>query len=160
MWFRDPFPHLSEEADFQIACDHFNHDPHDINNLPNGGFVYVRSNARTVGFYQYWFESRLLHPKQHDQDVFNYIKTTRQFRGYNMKIEFLDTKYFGGFCEVSQDMSQVCTMHANCCTGLPRKIFDLKLTMADWSQYQSLTAEQKRDQRVFWQAPKECLHSF
>lgn len=160
MWFRDPFPHLSPDADFQIACDHFNGHPTDLANLPNGGFVYVRSNERTIGFYEYWYEARLKHPTQHDQDVFNYIKYTKQFAGFQLKLEFLETTYFGGFCEVSQDLSKVCTMHANCCTGLDRKIFDLKLTIADWAQYKEMSPQQKKQERVFWQAPKECLHSF
>jgi hypothetical protein len=81
MWFRDPFAHLSKEADFQIACDLFNGDPHIIYNSVNTGFMYVRSSAQTVGFYKYWFESRLLQPNQHDQDVFNSIKTPTQFWG-------------------------------------------------------------------------------
>ncbi|CAM6104379.1 unnamed protein product [Calypogeia fissa] len=160
MWFRDPFPHFSEEADFQIACDHFNGNPTDLTNLPNGGFVFVRSSQRTVDFYKYWHESRLVHPTQHDQDVFNYIKKTKQFAAYQLQIEFLETSYYGGFCEVSQDFSKVCTMHANCCTGLERKLFDLKLTISDWAQYQAMTRQQRAEQRIFWQAPKECLHSW
>ncbi|KAG6556994.1 hypothetical protein Mapa_001410 [Marchantia paleacea] len=159
MWFRDPFPHLSPDADFQIACDHFNGNPKDVKNLPNGGFVFVRSNERTMNFYKFWFDSRLRHPGKHDQDVFNDIKNTKPFERMGLKLEFLDTVYFGGFCEVSQDFEKVCTMHANCCTGLERKLIDLRLTMADWRRFKSMTREEKKEHRIFWQAPKECLHS-
>ncbi|KAL3683387.1 hypothetical protein R1sor_001409 [Riccia sorocarpa] len=159
MWFRNPFPHFSPDADFQIACDHFNGRPTDLKNLPNGGFVYVRSNNVTINFYKFWFDSRMKHPGKHDQDVFNDIKKTRAFGRLGLKVEFLDTVYFGGFCEVSQDFEKVCTMHANCCTGLERKLIDLKLTMADWRRFKNMTREEKRNQRIFWQAPKECLHS-
>lgn len=41
MWFRDPFQHFFSGPDFQIACDYFRGNPNDINNLPNGGFVYA-----------------------------------------------------------------------------------------------------------------------
>ncbi|KAL2612297.1 hypothetical protein R1flu_023989 [Riccia fluitans] len=159
MWFRDPFPHFSPYADFQIACDHFNGRPTDLQNLPNGGFVYVRSNNVTINFYKFWFDSRMKHPGKHDQDVFNDIKKTKAFARLGLKVEFLDTVYFGGFCEVSQDFEKVCTMHANCCTGLERKLSDLRLTMSDWRRFKNMTREEKRNQRIFWQAPKECLHS-
>ncbi|CAK9173732.1 unnamed protein product, partial [Ilex paraguariensis] len=53
MWFRDPFPHFTSDADFQIACDHFSGDPNDVENRPNGGFKFVRSNNQSIGFYKF-----------------------------------------------------------------------------------------------------------
>ncbi|PQP95395.1 uncharacterized protein Pyn_27256 [Prunus yedoensis var. nudiflora] len=44
MWFRDPFPQFYMDADFQIACDHFLGNSDDLENRPNGGFNYVKSN--------------------------------------------------------------------------------------------------------------------
>ncbi|KAM5566555.1 hypothetical protein ABKV19_014949 [Rosa sericea] len=54
MWFRNPFPRFYSDADFQIACDHFLGSSDDLQNRPNGGFNYVKSNNRSIEFYKYW----------------------------------------------------------------------------------------------------------
>lgn len=101
MWFRDPFPHFDKHADFQIACDSYTGIPGDLENSPNGGFVYARSNNRTIDFYKYWYMSREDHPGLHDQDVLNAIKTDQDFLDIGLELRFLNTLYFGGFCQVS-----------------------------------------------------------
>ncbi|XWS22905.1 hypothetical protein CRYUN_Cryun29cG0075900 [Craigia yunnanensis] len=58
MWFRDPFPRFFLDADFQIACDNFLGRPDDMNNRPNGGFNYVKSNKRSIAFYIFWYSAR------------------------------------------------------------------------------------------------------
>ncbi|KAI9087880.1 hypothetical protein K1719_030210 [Acacia pycnantha] len=74
MWLRNPFGRFHKDADFQIACDYFRGNPKDRKNMPNGGFTYVKSNNRTIWFYKFWYNSRTLYPKLHDQDVLNRIK--------------------------------------------------------------------------------------
>ncbi|KAJ7571359.1 hypothetical protein O6H91_01G160800 [Diphasiastrum complanatum] len=160
MWFRDPFPLFSMEADFEIACDKYFGDPTALTNEPNGGFVHVRANNRTIDFYKFWYKSREVYPGKHDQDVLNEIKVTSGFMDLGLKMRFLSTEFFGGFCQVSTDFGKVCTMHANCCTGLTRKLQDLRLVIEDWKRYKSMTDLEKQLQRVFWRAPRECLHSF
>jgi Nucleotide-diphospho-sugar transferase len=125
MWFRDPFPHFHQDGDFQIACDHFTGDPVDIGNRPNGGFNYVKSNNSTVEFYKFWYNSHQKYPGYHDQYVLNCIKQDSFIAEIGIKIRFLSTDYFGGICEPSRDFRKVCTMHANCCIGLPSKVHDL-----------------------------------
>jgi hypothetical protein len=101
MWFRDPFPRFDKSADLQIACDKYTGIPEDLDNQPNGGFVYARSNNRTIDFYKYWYMSREDHPGLHDQDVLNEIKFDQDFVDIGLELQFLDTLYFGGFCEVN-----------------------------------------------------------
>ena len=101
MWFRDPFPRFDKHADFQIACDSYTGIPGDLQNSPNGGFLYARSNNRTIDFYKYWYMSREDHPGMHDQDVLNAIKTDEDFLDIGLELRFLNTLYFGGFCQVS-----------------------------------------------------------
>lgn len=156
MWFRNPFLRLYSGVDIQIACDHYYGNPADLANSPNGGFLYVRSNQRTVEYYKYWYESRLAHPGKHDQDVFNEIKGDQRYLEIGVEIQFLDTLYFAGFCEVSRDLGKVCTMHANCCIGLQNKLADLRLVLEDWNTYRNLTAAQKKTERVSWRAPRQC----
>lgn len=152
MWFRDPFPHFFPKSDFEIACDYFRGDPSNLNNQPNGGFTYVKSNTRTTRFYEFWYRSRETYPGLHDQDVLNKIKYDPYIRKNGIKIKFLDTKYFGGICEPSRDFNQVCTMHANCCVGLANKIHDLKIMLDDWRKYTT-----RGDlQRSTWTVPQRC----
>ncbi|KAL8153524.1 hypothetical protein V2J09_011284 [Rumex salicifolius] len=153
MWFRDPFPHLDDDAHFHIACDHYNGNPTDAHNSVNAGFMYVKSNMHTVLFYKLWYYSRRLYPGKNEQEVYNLIKHGPLFKIIGMKVRYLDTMYFGGFCEASKDFSQVCTMHANCCYGLKHKVNDLKLIIGDWRKY---STEEKPPRPFKWSAPKMC----
>ncbi|KAL9265886.1 hypothetical protein AKJ16_DCAP11381 [Drosera capensis] len=157
MWFRNPFHHFYLDTDFQIACDQFNGNTLDINNAPNGGFNYVVSNDRTIQFYKFWYHSRNRYPGLHDQDVLNRIKSDPFISKIGLKMRFLDTTFFSGFCQLSKDFNQVCIMHANCCKGLDNKVNDLNLVLQDWRGYTSRQNEQKAEtQPARWSAPKKC----
>ncbi|ESQ39572.1 hypothetical protein EUTSA_v10000930mg [Eutrema salsugineum] len=154
MWLRDPFPRLYPDGDFQMACDRFFGNPFDSNNWVNGGFTYVRSNNRSIEFYKFWHKSRLTYPELHDQDVFNRIKHEPFISEIGIQMRFFDTVYFGGFCQTSRDINLVCTMHANCCIGLEKKLHDLNLVLDDWRKYMSLS---EHVQNTTWRAPMKCL---
>lgn len=156
MWFRDPFPRFYADADFQIACDTFGGNPFDLNNRPNGGFNYVKSNNRTMEFYKFWYASREAYPGYHDQDVLNIIKFDPVISEIGLKIRFLNTAFFGGFCEPSRDLTKVCTMHANCCVGLDRKLHDLRIMLEDWQRFMSLPLGLKRSPMSSWRVPQNC----
>ncbi|KAJ8426962.1 hypothetical protein Cgig2_027686 [Carnegiea gigantea] len=160
MWFRDPIEHFSPEADFQIACDYFSGNPLDINNKPNGGFNYVKSNNRSIEFYKFWYSSQEKYPGYHDQDVLNFIKHNPYIAEIGLKMRFLDTAYFGGFCQPSKDLNKVCTMHANCCYGMDSKLYDLKLMLEDWRLFLSMPPSLKRSQGYSWRVPKNCRYIF
>ncbi|KAJ0966789.1 hypothetical protein J5N97_023706 [Dioscorea zingiberensis] len=156
MWFRNPFPRFYPDGDFQIACDNFNGKPKDLNNKPNGGFMYVKSNNRTINFYKYWYSSKEKYPGINEQDVFNYIKKNSVTRGLGVNIRFLSTAYFGGFCQPSKDLNKVCTMHANCCIGLERKTHDLGVMLEDWKKFMSLTPLERQSRKMSWSVPQNC----
>lgn len=73
---------------------------------------------------------------------------------------FVFTNDFQLCQQVSKDFEQVCTMHANCCTGLQRKLHDLRLVMADWRRFKLMSPQMKHHQRIYWRAPRQCLLSF
>lgn len=154
VWFRSPIPRLYAEGDFQIACDHFTGDPDDLQNSPNGGFAYVRANTETVEFYRFWYAARERHPGMHDQDVLNIIKGDPYVAQIGLRIRFLSTEFFGGLCEPSRNLSAVCTMHANCCVGLRRKVDDLSLMLQDWRRFMAT----RNQDRLFvsWSVPRNC----
>ncbi|KAF4351866.1 hypothetical protein CsatB_027409 [Cannabis sativa] len=156
MWFRDPFPYFYSRADFQIACDHFFGSSSNLHNRPNGGFTYVKANNRTKEFYKFWYSSRETYPGYHDQDVFNIIKFDPFVFNLGLKMRFLDTANFGGLCEPSKDLNQVCTMHANCCLGLENKLHDLRIMLEDWKVFVTLPPSWKKSPFVTWRVPEKC----
>ncbi|KAK9278451.1 hypothetical protein L1049_028016 [Liquidambar formosana] len=156
MWFRDPFPRLYRDTDFQIACDNYIGNSNDVNNRPNGGFNYVKSNNRTIAFYKFWYSSRETFPGYHDQDVLNKIKYDPFITKIGLKMRFLNTIYFGGFCEPSKDFNLVCTMHANCCYGLDSKVHDLKIVLEDWRKYMSSPPIKESSPLSSWSVPQNC----
>ncbi|KAI3967659.1 hypothetical protein MKX01_039569 [Papaver californicum] len=156
MWFRNPFERFYNGSDFQIACDYFNGNSRDLRNSPNGGFTYVQSNKRTKKFYKYWYDSRQRHPGKHDQDVLNIIKKKRSFKRIGLKMRFLNTAYFGGLCEPSRNLNEVCTMHVNCCFGLDNKLHDLNVMLDDWRRFMSLPADSKKSWKSSWNVPQNC----
>lgn len=156
LWFRDPFPLFDPDADFQIACDHFSGNSSDLENKPNGGFTYVKSNNRTVEFYRFWHRSREFYPESHDQDVLDIIKHDTFITEIGLSMRFLDTNYFGGLCEPSRDLDKVCTMHVNCCVGLDSKLHDLGVMLEDWRMYMALPPSLKASRLLHWRVPQKC----
>ncbi|KAL9232000.1 hypothetical protein vseg_007150 [Gypsophila vaccaria] len=156
MWFRNPFPQFIPYSDIQTSCDMFNGQQFNLTNFPNNGFVYVRSNPRTIKFYKFWVSSRHTYPGLHEQDVFNKIKDGPFAKAIRVRIRFLDTDYFGGYCSPSKDFSKVCTMHANCCIGLDRKIVDLHTTIEDWNNYFLRSNQSTSQTPSHWRVPNRC----
>ncbi|KAJ0779853.1 putative nucleotide-diphospho-sugar transferase [Helianthus annuus] len=95
----------------------------------------------------------------HDQDVFNKIKFDPFIRHNGLQIRFLDTAFFGGFCEPSRDFDKVCTMHANCCVGLENKVHDIKIMLQDWRKYRQVLGNQTAMVRsISWTVPQSCRY--
>ncbi|XP_074573241.1 uncharacterized protein At4g15970-like [Curcuma longa] len=156
MWFRNPFPYFYSEGDFQISCDRFLGDPTDLKNSPNNGFNYARSNNRSIEFFKYWYSSRARFPGVHEQNVLNKIKFDQRTQDIGVKIRFLSTERFGGFCQPSKNFNKVCTMHANCCIGLRRKINDLRAMLDDWRKFTSLPPDVRISSNFSWSVPQTC----
>ncbi|KAK4490876.1 hypothetical protein RD792_001591 [Penstemon davidsonii] len=156
MWFRNPFQQFYPDSHFQVACDKFRGNPWDLNNAPNTGLMYVKSSNQTIEFYKYWYKSREIYSAKHDQDAFNMIKRDPVVRDIGLQIKFLDTAYFGGFCQSSRNFDLVYTMHANCCAGLDNKIHDLKILLEDWKKYISFTENEKISHPISWSVPQSC----
>jgi len=161
LWFRDPFTRFSPSADIHFASDKYKGHPHDLQNLPNCGFMYVRSNKRTISFFKFWYQSKSTYPGTNEQDVLNLIKF-QEIRGRCLEVIFLDTDYFRGYCQKSPDLNQVCTVHANCCRGLKRKLHDLRNTLSDWEKYMMhphLPSGRNDIKDVHWTPARACQQS-
>ncbi|XP_047969150.1 uncharacterized protein At4g15970-like [Salvia hispanica] len=157
MWLRDPFKKFYKDGDFQIACDHYVANYTDVSNSPNGGFNYVKSNNRTIEFYKFWHNGREYFPGRHDQDVLNMIKDNPIIPRIGLEFRFLDTAHFGGFCEPSEDLDEVITMHANCCIGIENKMHDLTMLINDWKRYMALPPSDRNSTTKSWTVPRICF---
>ena len=104
LWFRDPFTVLSNDdtVDVQISSDRaLEHPIQTYARAPNSGFLYVRSNNRTIAMYKYWYEARLRYPGSNDQTVVTGIFKEGDFRSQvGVKVLYFDPVYFSGFCTV------------------------------------------------------------
>lgn len=157
LWFRSPFPRLTPSAQVVMSSDFFVGDPNSPNNYPNGGLLYVRSSASTVGFYKHWQASRARFPGKHEQDVFDRIVKEGVPPHVGTRVQFLDTAVFGGFCQHGKDLGIVVTMHANCCVGLQNKLFDLRNVLEDWKTYRARLAAGNAE-GFSWRVPGRCIH--
>ncbi|XP_044358783.1 uncharacterized protein At4g15970-like [Triticum aestivum] len=158
VWLRDPFRHIGVHADMAVSCDIYSGDADALDgNWPNTGFYYVKATARTVEMMWRWRAARWRFPRAHEQTIFNQIKheLASADGGLRLRFQFLDTARFGGFCRLfHNDMARACTMHANCCFGLEKKLSDLRDVLGQWKNYTAMTPPERRN--VGWRVPAKC----
>lgn len=148
MWFRNPLLRIPVGADITISCDVFyGEDPYDLWKNANGGFLYARSNARTIGFFKGWYEARRAYPGQHDQYVFDKVKYNLSLR-HGAAVHFVDTAYFGGFCQPKKDFRRLCTFHANCLVGLRTKLERLRDLLDEWKRFKNAVQQGENNSTV------------
>ncbi|MCO5582648.1 hypothetical protein L7F22_036546 [Adiantum nelumboides] len=121
LWLRDPFRYLSLDEDFQVACDFYVEVPLSLANLVNTGFVYARVNNRTISLYKYWYKAREVFPGLNDQNVFDQIKQDEALKKIG-DTQYIFWDYILCFCQPSDELEKVVTMHANCCFFLQSSI--------------------------------------
>ncbi|KAJ4785816.1 Nucleotide-diphospho-sugar transferase family protein [Rhynchospora pubera] len=158
LWFRNPLRHIAITSDFAFASDFFFGDEDQIEpSAPNGGFMYVKSSNKTIEFFKNWQDQRVNYPDKHDQDVLNNIKVEFS-KKFQVKMQFVNTLYTAGFCEMSKDISKVCTVHANCCVGLQAKLLDLRSILDDWKAYKSIPPWAKEKETFRFRDHGICIH--
>ncbi|MCE3050072.1 hypothetical protein HAX54_046432 [Datura stramonium] len=136
MWLRNPFFMLnkSKELDLQMSTDWFNGDPFSNSNSINTGFYYVRSNTKTISLFEIWYAMRRNSKGMKEQDVLAKLIREGVNKELDLRIKFLDTFHFGGFCSDDTDVKLVVTVHANCCRSIEAKVADLKNVLMDWKK--------------------------
>ena len=136
MWLRNPFQKLSdnEAEDLQISTDRYLGNPWNERNPMNTGFYFVRSNNKTITLFDKWY-SKKDNSTQKEQDVLSDLIRGGIMRQLGLKVRFLDTLYFSGFCQDSKDFRAVTTIHANCCLGITAKLEDLRAVLRDWKNF-------------------------
>ncbi|PNT73478.1 hypothetical protein BRADI_2g58994v3 [Brachypodium distachyon] len=157
---RDPFRRIPVYADMSVSSDDFSSARAPLDNPPNTGLYYMKATNRSIEMLRYWQAARPRFPGVNDQPVFVKIKT-ELIEKLQVRIEPLDTVYFGGFCEYHDDFDKICTMHADCCIGVDNKVHDLMDVVADWRRYRSMTLEERKNTsaNLTWTVPLLCRKS-
>ncbi|XP_050221354.1 uncharacterized protein At1g28695-like [Mercurialis annua] len=142
MWLRNPFPSLIVDGsvDFQMSVDNFNHDEWSDGNPINTGFYMIRSNKKTITLFDSWYARKNSSVGQKEQDVLDSMMREGVFRDLRLKMRYLDTQFFSGFCQDSADIRAVITVHANCCRTISAKIVDLTAVIHHWKRFKKSSA--------------------
>ncbi|QCE04818.1 rhamnogalacturonan II specific xylosyltransferase [Vigna unguiculata] len=140
MWLRNPFTRLSknEREDLQISTDMYNGDPRSKENLINTGFYFVRSSNKTISLFETWYDEKDNSTGKKEQDVLLDLIRNGIIEKLEIRVRFLDTLYFSGFCQDSKDFRAVTTVHANCCRSINAKVADMKVALSDWKRFKRL----------------------
>ncbi|KAA8520420.1 hypothetical protein F0562_014676 [Nyssa sinensis] len=146
MWLRNPFAKLSknESEDLQISTDVFEGNPWSEQTLINTGFYYIQSNSKTISLFEMWHAMKSNSTGMKEQDVLASLMKKGVFRELGLRVRFLDTLYFSGFCSDSRDVSAVTTVHANCCRSISAKVADLMAVLRDWRKYKAVVGSWKK----------------
>ncbi|KAM0023680.1 putative nucleotide-diphospho-sugar transferase [Helianthus debilis subsp. tardiflorus] len=141
LWLRNPFPQLTidKSLDLQISVDRFNGDQWSDNNPINTGFYMIRSNNNTIALYDEWYAEKDKSAGKKEQDVLFDLMRNGAFTRLGLRVRFLDTMFFSGFCQNSRDVMEVSTVHANCCRSIKAKVTDLMKVLHDWKKFKAYT---------------------
>ncbi|XP_043718346.1 uncharacterized protein At1g28695-like [Telopea speciosissima] len=159
MWLRNPLLKLvqNEAEDLQISCDDFNGNPSSEANPINTGFYFIRSNNKTIALFELWYAMKNNSPGLKEQDVLVNMMQHGVFRELGLRVKFLETLYFSGFCQDSRDFEAVTTVHANCCRGVNAKMADLANVLQDWRKFKSSSNHTLTSR---WSKHNACIHSW
>ncbi|KAL3516810.1 hypothetical protein ACH5RR_023712 [Cinchona calisaya] len=165
IWLRNPFPRLrfNETDDFQISTDKFNGNPWSETNLINTGFYHIKANKKTISLFQLWYDTRLNSTGLKEQDVLAILIEKGVSTQLGLKMRFLDTLYFSGFCKDSEDVRLVITMHANCCRSISAKVADLTTVLKDWKRFKqprSVASNTTTSAAFQWSEHISCISSW
>lgn len=164
MWLRNPFQVLStdQSEDLQISTDQFYGDPRSENNLINTGFYFIRSNNATIALFELWYAMKNNFTGTKEQDVLTSLMRKGLFGELDLKVRYLETLYFSGFCQDSTDFRAVTTVHANCCRSIKAKVADLRAVLRDWRRFKRLERKRAANETmaIEWSKHIACFHSW
>ncbi|MCD7455106.1 hypothetical protein HAX54_027010 [Datura stramonium] len=162
LWLRNPFSNLShnKSIDLQISTDIFNGDQWSEANLINTGFYMIRSNNKTIALFDKWYSKKNNSTGLKEQDVLQNLIREGEFQNLGLKVRFLDTIYFSGFCQNSKDVGAVVTVHSNCCRRIRAKMADLLAVIHDWKRFIATTTNDTETSTFQWTPHYFCQDSW
>ncbi|KAK9749137.1 hypothetical protein RND81_02G104700 [Saponaria officinalis] len=162
VWLRNPFTILTtnttQDFDIQFSTDWHNGNSSSNINPINTGFYFVKSNNKTISLFNKWYDLKNSSNGLKEQDVLQNLTWKGVLSGLGIKVRFLDTKFFSGFCQDSSDIRSVVTVHANCCRYIKAKVTDLVQVLRDWGTFKIGRSNLTSSFR--WSPHVECRNSW
>ncbi|KAF5947731.1 hypothetical protein HYC85_013688 [Camellia sinensis] len=129
----------------------------EANNI-NTGVYMIRSNNKTIALFDEWYARKDNSTGMKEQDVLEKMMHEGVFRGLRLGVKFLDTLYFSGFCQSSNDVRVVVTVHSNCCRSISAKVADLTAVIHDWKRFKRSSSNETL--MFEWSKHTACEHSW
>ncbi|XP_074581930.1 uncharacterized protein At4g15970-like [Curcuma longa] len=142
VWFRNPLRHFNVLPQVILATD-FYRGEQSLENSPNGAFMYVLSCTQSIEFFRSWRFAAMRYVGGDRRTVLT--RAVREGAGrFRLKLQFLDTDYFGDFCRRGVDLSKVVAARAGwCCNGTAGDLGAARALAREWKNYASLPVERK-----------------
>lgn len=130
--------------------------------MQDGGLFFLKANVISWELFKYWNLMKLVNPNSPVEKSLcsNILKDKDVVEDYGLRVQYVNTTYFGGFCQMNRDMfGEVYSMHANCCGDLRSKVHDLRLVLDDWINFRARLSENHSLEfmALRWRAPHKCL---
>lgn len=133
MRFRNPISEFHSGYEVSIPCDDSSPQSESNNKARSTrGLFYVKSNAVTVELFRFWRLVGYLYPNSHFESLCEILGEQEVHEMLDVRVKYLDTTYFGGFCQQNNNINGVYNMHANCCDD---KLYDLRLVLDHWKNF-------------------------
>lgn len=116
----------------------------------------IRSNNKTIALYDELYgekDNSVVGKKE--QDVLLDLMRRGEFERLGLRVRFLDTIFFSGFCENSKDVKKVSIVHANCCRSIKAKESDLIKVLHDWRRFKASFNDE-----FHWSDHRACRNSW
>ncbi|MCD7468679.1 hypothetical protein HAX54_007076 [Datura stramonium] len=161
LWLRNPFQNLysNQNIDLQISTDKFNGSQWSEESPINTGFYMIKSNIKTIALLDAWYAGKDNATGWKEQDVLIKLMKDGMFKQLGLRVRFLDTLYFSGFCDDSKNVNVVATVHANCCRSISAKLADLTAVLHDWRRFKNAPSA-NRTSTSGWTQHVNCWDSW
>ncbi|XP_048435287.1 uncharacterized protein At4g15970-like [Pyrus x bretschneideri] len=154
MWFRNPVTEFDSQKEVTIPCDV---DSENAGNEQDRGIFFLKSDVISLEFFEYLNLVGILYPSIPLGSPCEIVTREEITKMLGMRVQIIDTAYFGGFCQPLKDYSEVYTMQANCCENIESKVHDLKLVLDDWRSITGRSANNSSGKSPSWRAPNRCI---
>ncbi|KAL9245230.1 hypothetical protein vseg_018906 [Gypsophila vaccaria] len=163
VWLRNPFTilttNMTQDLDIQFSTDWHNGNTSSSINPINTGFYFVKSNNKTISLFNKWYDLKDNSTGLKEQDVLQNLTWKGVPMDLGIKVRFLETKFFSGFCQDSSDIRSVITVHANCCRYIRAKMTDLVRVLREWGTFKKVSPSNSTS-TFRWSPHVECRNSW
>lgn len=158
MWLRSPLSNFNPAYELSISCTLSSEGQRE--GYPRGGGIFfLKANAIAIEFFKYWKFIKVLYPNSDVEESLcrTIIESQDVTNVLGFRVQPVNTTYFGGFCQLNQDMLRdAYTIHANCCDDLTSKVHDLRIVLDDWIRFRKRVSGDNASDEMALRWPQKC----